>query len=431
VAWLAVWAAERSSRGPAAGIGPCPDRHRPPAVLRSVERPGCRGGAGGLGRERDRCGPCSSPGRSGARQDRPARPHLHGAPWATVNPPPGGAGGERSVTVVQVFRDEPTGRQQRLPPQAAGARRRALPMGMALGQGRPEAGGPLPPEPHRFRTARSGAHAECDLAGFLRLPRQPGRPDALRPTADPHSGALVGAGGLRRMEATAESRGRMLSAPVRPEAGCRHASLTVQCQDPRSPAGPGAGSDVGLWAAVSGGRGPAAPKWAKGRNRLGPRSAVRRAPDQRQGLRPATMARVQAEALRVSGGRSGLVRVRNRKRSRSGAAHRWSEFRRRLAGQIQSCRSLASPRFLPSIRTCLACGAARAEMPPAERVCARGVGRPEIRGDRNAARHLAAPVAGEASDTQNACGIAHPVQPAGRESLGRKRSAPMAGKGRP
>jgi putative transposase len=127
----------------------------------------------------------------------------------------------------------------------------------------------------------------------------------------------------------------------------------------------------------------------------------------------------------------------NQHLSRSSADAGWGEFRRMLEYKTQwyGSRRSTAPRFYPSSKTCSACGQVKGELPLSERVLRCAACGAEIDRDRNAARNLAALVAGSSPETQNACGGAGSGQgsarvkpaPVKQEPSSRKLAAVAAG----
>ena len=113
-----------------------------------------------------------------------------------------------------------------------------------------------------------------------------------------------------------------------------------------------------------------------------------------------TKSAIVVEDLAVAG------MVRNRPLARSIADAGWSESRRMLAYKTiwYGSRLVVGPRFHPSSKTCSACGAAKPDLPLAERVFHCETCGSELDRDLNAALNLARLVAGSSPETQNACG---------------------------
>ncbi len=129
--------------------------------------------------------------------------------------------------------------------------------------------------------------------------------------------------------------------------------------------------------------------------------------------------------------------IRNHSLARSIADAGWGEFRRMLAYKTTwyGSRLVVAPRSCPFTKTCSVCGAAKDAMPRSERVLRCETCAVVIDRDLNAARNLAALVAGSSPETQNACGAEGSGQKNGlakpaatkQESPSRKLTAPAAG----
>ena len=274
--------------------------------------------------------------------------------------------------------------------------------------------------------------------GCPRVRRQHGRRDAFRLTGRikvrPRSGTLPRVGGVRTQEATETFRGRILSATVSREADRWYVSLAgeVEREDPHPVEGPVVGVDLGLtsFAVISDGTRIEAPTpGAPAQRRLRPRQRLpsrtpRGSRNRRQSaaglarrqrrmrcrradfLHTATtdLANTQSvivvEALFVQG------MIRHPSRARSIADAGGSAFRRMLAYTTPWYGSplVVGPRFYPSPKTGSAGGGVKAAMSLGERVFRCAAGGAAIDRDLNAARNLAALVAGRSPETPNAWG---------------------------
>ncbi len=302
-------------------------------------------------------------------------------------------------------------------------------------------------------------------AGFTRFRRKHGRRDLFRLTGrirvHPHAVTLPRIESVRSKERTDKFGGRILSATVSREASRWYVALTVEGElpDPDPVAGPVVDVDLGLndLAALSDGTRIEAPKpLAKALRRL--RHCQRLHSLKQRGScnrrkSAATLTRLHRRircrrhdflhktTTELTTTKSVIVvedlsvrgMIRNRHLSRSITDAGWSKFRRMLEDKAQwyGSRLVVAPRFYPSTKTCSVCGHVKDDMPLSERVFRCAMCGAEINRDLNAARNLAALVAGRSPETQNACGAEGagrengPVKPAAvkQESLSRKLAA--------
>jgi IS605 OrfB family transposase len=331
------------------------------------------------------------------------------------------------MTVTQAFRyelDPGTQRRARLSRAAGSTARYAYNWGLDLCQARLKANQPVPhaAERHRLWNAekprRSWVYgvSKCggqedlrDLdrafgnfwrgrkegrrAGFTRFRRKHGRRDLFRLTGrirvHPHAVTLPRIESVRSKERTDKFGGRILSATVSREASRWYVALT----------------------------------------RLHRRIRCRR----HDFLHKTTTELTTTKSVIVVEDLSVRGMIRNRHLSRSITDAGWSEFRRMLEDKTQwyGSRLVVAPRLYPSTKTCSVCGHVKNDMPLSERVFRCAMCGAEINRDLNAARNLAALVAGRSPETQNACGAEGagrengPVKPAAvkQESLSRKLAA--------